>query len=203
MGRGKTLYNFGKKLKEINKKQKENKKIPTSQPLDDLSRILHINCQAPKMWEVNHPEKRLIKGVEPHEILSYIKTVNDVDNALKKALHLGLIANSETEEMRYTLNKILKNIDVKPYFIEGLKVKNEEEILLSNGRIIRPDRLVFREDEVTIIDYKTGQENSTHKEQILKYKTEIENMGYKVKLSFNLYQRKIYKIDACVLWKNL
>ena len=113
--------------------------------------------------------------------------MNDVDEALKKALRLGLIANSETGEMRSTLNIVLKNVDVKPYFTRGLRVKNEEEILLSNGRILRPDRLIFKENEVTIIDYKTGQENNTHKKQILEYKTEIENMGYKVKECLLIY----------------
>ena len=139
------------------------------------------------MWEVNHPEKGADKGRRVHEILSYIKTVNDLDDGLKKALRTGLITNSEAGEMRSTLNIVLKNIDIKPYFTEGLRVKNEEEILLSSGRIIRPDRLIFKKNEVTIIDYKTGLENNTHKKQILEYKTEIENMGHKVKECLLVY----------------
>ena len=184
---GKTQYSFGKKVKEPNNKQKENKKFPTSHPVEDLSKILRISRQAPKMWEVNQPEKEADKGRRVHEILSYIKTVNDVDDALKKALRLGLITNSEVREMRSTLNIVLKNVDMRPYFAQGLRVKNEEEILLSNGRILRPDRLIFKENEVTIIDYKTGLENNTHKKQILEYKTEIENMGYKVKECLFVY----------------
>ncbi len=184
---GKTQYNFGKTVKAANKKQKENKKIPTSQPVEDLSKILHINRQAPKMWEVIHPEKGADKGRRVHEILSYIKTVNDLDDALKKALRLGLITNSEGGEMRSLLSVVLKSVEMKPYFAQGLRVKNEEEILLSNGRILRPDRLIFKENEVTIIDYKTGLENNTHKKQILEYKTEIENMGYKVKECLLVY----------------
>ena len=66
-------------------------------------------------------------------------------------------------------------------------MKNEEEILLSNGRVLRPDRLIFEENKVTIIDYKTGLKNITHKKQILEYKTEIENMGYKVKECLLVY----------------
>lgn len=184
---GKTQYNFGKKVNETNNKQKENKKFPTSKPIEDLSKILRISRQAPKMWEVNQPEKGADKGRRVHEILSYIKTVNDVDDAVKKALRQGLIANSEVGEMRSTLNIVLKNVDMKPYFAHGLKVKNEEEILLSNGRIIRPDRLIFKKNEVTIIDYKTGLENNAHKKQILEYKTEIENMGYRVKECLFVY----------------
>ena len=184
---GKTQYCFGKTVKAANNKQKENKKIPKSQPIEDLSKILHINRRAPKMWEVSHPEKGADKGRRVHEILSYIKTENDLDDALKKALRLGLIANSEAGEMRSLLNVVLKSVKMKPYFAQGLRVKNEEEILLSNGRILRPDRLIFEENEVTIIDYKTGLENNTHKKQILEYKTEVEKMGYKVKECLLVY----------------
>lgn len=177
---GKSQYNFGKTVRAVNNKQKENKQIPTSQPVKDLSKILQINRQAPKMWEVNHPKKDADKGRIVHEILSYIETINDLDDALKKALRMGLITNSEEGEMRSLLNIVLKNVKIRPYFAEGLRVKNEEEILLSNGNILRPDRLIIKENEVTIIDYKTGLENNADKKQILEYKTEIENMGYKV-----------------------
>ena len=100
------------------------------------------------MWEVNHPEKGADKGRRLHEILSYIKTTNDLDDALKKALRLGLIANSEAGEMRSLLNVVLKSVKMKPYFAQGLRVKNEEEILLSNGRVLRPDRLIFEENNL-------------------------------------------------------
>ena len=184
---GKTQYSFGKKVKKTNDKQKENKKIPLSQPIEDLSKILHVNRQAPKMWEVNQPEKGTDKGRRVHEILSYIKSANDLDDALKKALRLGLIVNCEKKEMRSLLNLVLRNVEIRPYFTQGLRVKNEEEILLGNGRVLRPDRLVFEKNKISIIDYKTGQENNTHIEQILEYKAEIENMGYEVKECLLVY----------------
>ena len=61
------------------------------------------------MWEVNHPEKGADKGRRVHEILSYIKTVNDVDDALKGSP--GLNCQSEEGEMRSLLNIVLKNVD--------------------------------------------------------------------------------------------
>ena len=184
---GKTLYCFGKKVKAPNNKQKESNAIPISQPVEDLTKILHINRRAPKMWEVNHPEKGTEKGRRVHEILSYINTANDLNDALKKALRFGFLVNDEIKEMRSLLNMVLKNVEIKPYFAHGLRVKNEKEIILSNGRILRPDRLIFKKNEVTIIDYKTGQENKTHEEQILEYKTEIEKMGYWVKECILIY----------------
>jgi CRISPR/Cas system-associated exonuclease Cas4 (RecB family) len=89
--------------------------------------------------------------------------------------------------MRNLLEMTLQNSEVKTYFAQGLKVKNEEEILLKNGEVLRPDRLVFEGNDVSIIDYKTGEANATHQEQILGYKLYIEQMGYKVKKCVLVY----------------
>ena len=43
----------------------------------------------------------------------------------------------------------------------GFEGKNEEEILFGNGRILRPDRLIFKENEVSIIDYKLARKQYT------------------------------------------
>lgn len=68
---------------------------------------------------------------------------------------------------------------MKAYFAPNLKVKNEEEILLGDAKVIRPDRLVFEGEKITIIDYKTGRALPEHKRQIEKYKNALEAMGYK------------------------
>jgi ATP-dependent exoDNAse (exonuclease V) beta subunit len=178
---GKTQYSFGEKVKASPKKRAENKHIQLAQPVEDISKVLRISRQAPKMWEVENPEKGADKGRKVHEILSYIKTTEDLNAALKRALRQGLIANSEEAEMRSLLEMTLQNKELQAYFAHGLKVKNEEEILLKNGDVLRPDRLVFEGNDVSIIDYKTGEANATHQEQILGYKLYIEQMGYKVK----------------------
>jgi len=67
------------------------------------------------------------------------------------------------------------------YFYPGLTVKNEEDILLRNAKVLRPDRLVFDGEGVTVIDYKTGRVLDQHTEQVLSYKSTLEEMGYQVK----------------------
>lgn len=178
---GKKQYSFGDKVQVPIKKTTKNKNIQLAQPIEDISKILRISRQAPKMWNVDNPEIGADKGRKIHELLSYIKTTKEIDTALKRALRQGLIANSEEAEMRNLLEMTIENPEVKIYFAEGLKVKNEEEILLKNGSVLRPDRLVLNRNEVSIIDYKTGQLNTAHRTQILGYQSHIEQMGYKVK----------------------
>ena len=176
----KTVYTFGDAVKYKAKERAKNKYIKAIPPINNLSEILKITRQAPKMWEVENPEKGADKGRKVHEILSYILVKEDLDSAFKKALREGLIVNSELPELRSLLERVLNHKELQTYFSEGLKVKNEEDILLANGKVIRPDRLVFGELGITIIDYKTGEPLQSHEEQILGYSAHIKQMGYSV-----------------------
>ena len=176
----KTVYSFGSPHKYQAKERSKNKYIKVVEPINTLSNILKITRQAPKMWEVENPEKGADKGRKVHEILSYILVKEDLDSALEKALREGLIVNSENAELRILLERVLNHNDLLAYFAKGLKVKNEEDILLANGKVIRPDRLVFGDNGITIIDYKTGEPLQSHEEQILNYSRHIKEMGYAV-----------------------
>lgn len=176
----KDMYTFGSPVAYHSKPRPKNTNLEVSAPLKDLSKVLKISRQAPRMWEVDHPEKRADKGRKIHEVLSYIKVESDLNSALEKALREGFLSNNELKEVHYLLQQTLHHPKLKKYFSVGLKVKNEEDILLENGKVIRPDRLVFMPDGITIIDYKTGAPLTSHEEQILTYRSHIVSMGYPV-----------------------
>jgi len=69
---------------------------------------------------------------------------------------------------------IIKNKNTKKFFEEGLNVFTEKEIVSINGRVIRLDRLIIKDDEVWIVDFKSSEEDSfDHIEQIKNYKLAI------------------------------
>jgi len=177
---GQSLYSFGEKVKSKQKALRKNQTIKRVDAIEDISKVVRISKMAPKMWDVDAPEKGSDKGKKVHELLSYINDARDLESALEKGLRKGLISKSETPELRTLLERVLNDKDLKKYFVEGLKIKNEEDILRPKGEVLRPDRLVFDGNSVTIIDYKTGEEIESHKDQILGYKSIIEDMGYEV-----------------------
>ncbi len=69
---------------------------------------------------------------------------------------------------------IIKNKNTKKFFEEGLNVFTEKEIVTINGRVIRLDRLIIKDDEVWIVDFKSSEEDSfDHIEQIKNYKLAV------------------------------
>lgn len=130
-----------------------------------------------KNSEINEMAKQ--KGILLHYILSKIKLANDIDKALRSSLIEGIITDAEQNELRKLLNELINLPNLSPYFTSNYQTKLECELLTENGELLRPDRIAISEKEVCIIDYKTGQENSTkYIKQMTAYETALRQMGY-------------------------
>jgi ATP-dependent exoDNAse (exonuclease V) beta subunit len=132
------------------------------------------------MWGT-HQQKAIEYGNVVHEILSFVRTKNDVDLAITKAIESGMIAFNQKEIVFKTINEIVNYPQLSVFFEEGNEVLNEQTIIQKEGKIIKPDRMVVTKDkEVFLLDYKTGLHNSKYQLQLEKYQNAIELMGYKV-----------------------
>ena len=59
------------------------------------------------------------------------------------------------------------------------QVLNETDILIGKGHTKRPDRVIIKGKQVTVIDYKFGQKQlRTHQQQVQEYLQLIRKMGY-------------------------
>ncbi|MDR6969440.1 ATP-dependent exoDNAse (exonuclease V) beta subunit [Flavobacterium arsenatis] len=139
------------------------------------------------MWGT-HQQKAIEYGNVLHEILSFIKTKNDVPLAIQKAIENGLITISQEEIVRQTIDEIVNHHDLEIYFSEGNKILNEQTIIQKEGQIVKPDRMVLtKNNEVLLLDYKTGIHNRKYQLQLENYQSAIEKMGYKVSKKALIY----------------
>ena len=112
-------------------------------------------------------------------LLSRITTVKDVNRILNDVASSGLIETSDKEKLSATLHEIVNHPQAKSFFIEGVKVRKEAEILLENGNVLRPDRVIIDEDHAIVIDYKTGKIRESHAGQLNEYESYLKEMGFK------------------------
>lgn len=126
-------------------------------------------------------------GILIHQVLSYMKTSGDKDAAVAKILSEGMITEEQKEKIYNHLEKILNNTDIRMWFSPENKVKAETDILLPDGRLLRPDRVIIKDKEAIVIDYKTGIEKEEHKRQLIKYAETLIQMGYSTVSKFLLY----------------
>ncbi|MFA6643607.1 MAG: UvrD-helicase domain-containing protein [Bacteroidales bacterium] len=118
-------------------------------------------------------------GTLMHKIVSDIKTISDIPQAVQKKLFEGEINESEMEKITNDLTDYLSVPLVSDWYSGKYDVLNEAQILHPQKGFSRPDRVMISQDEVIIVDYKFGEsEESKYKRQVQRYVKSIEEMGY-------------------------
>ncbi|MBO7464223.1 MAG: PD-(D/E)XK nuclease family protein, partial [Bacteroidales bacterium] len=120
-------------------------------------------------------------GTIVHQYLSQMYRREDVDVLCKTVNKSEALKPGE----RDFLLRLLANIREQPeadclFGDEGTFVRNEVEILLPGKIMFRLDRLLIKGKNVRLIDYKTGQWDESHENQLKGYIDGLRQIGYNV-----------------------
>ncbi|WP_053990505.1 exodeoxyribonuclease V subunit beta [Mangrovimonas sp. TPBH4] len=175
-------YSFGTPQRQSKKppleEQNNTQEEFISTPREDHS--LKILTKAGLLWETEQ-ERAIEKGNLVHDIMAMVNTLDDVDFALGQFLDTGKLNPKQHKELKPIILNIINHQSLKPYFAPDLEVYNERDIITKQGDIVRPDRVTINsQNQATIIDYKTGTETSSHRQQLVGYQKVLEEMGFQV-----------------------
>lgn len=163
----------------------------------DWRKNILISTSAPEVWDINDPERNKDWGNLIHYIFSKIENHKQYPEAINQLIESGVILKEQKQKFTDYVQSVITLDDIKPYFEEGLIIKNEADILLANGQSIRPDRIVFEKERTIILDYKTGKPEKSHHIQIKKYGTILKEMGYaSVKLKLVYLNKKVKLVEV-------
>lgn len=115
-----------------------------------------------------------------HHIFEYIKYADDVADAVREVVNEGFIEADKAETYERAVAKfIAKQPD---WFSKRWTVLTEQSIMLANGEIRRPDRILESDNEVIVIDYKfTSHHNPEYNQQVGVYVDSLQKLtGKKV-----------------------
>ncbi|HBK84246.1 MAG TPA: hypothetical protein DDZ41_11755 [Flavobacterium sp.] len=180
------------------------KKSPTDEilkGLDEIKVVQHkMNSSAIKiaqrealMWGSMQSEA-IAFGNTLHEIMSNIKTSDDVTFATQIALEKGLISPSQKSTIESKIIAIVTHANLKMHFMKDAKIYNETRILDTNKKSYIPDRVSIVNNKAFLLDYKTGIPRETHKTQLLQYELLLQKMGYYVQEKSLVYLGEDLKI---------
>ncbi|WP_147677695.1 UvrD-helicase domain-containing protein [Algibacter pacificus] len=139
------------------------------------------------LWNTNQ-EEAIEKGNLIHDIMSHIKTKDDVDKVIQDYITTSIITPKQATELKPLVLDIVNHPKLKTFFTKNNTIYNERDIITKEGVILRPDRVVINtKNEATILDYKTGAENKKHEQQLQLYQNILESMDFKVNNKFLIY----------------
>jgi len=139
-----------------------------------------------QLWGTERAEAMQFGNVL-HYALSLISSRDDLEKTLHQLVAEGHLKSRETGRMRELVSQVVDHPRLTPYFNSGLQVFNEREILTKNGLVLRPDRIVFRKEGATVLDYKTGSPKAEHRIQVQAYREAVAESGYSVESAILVY----------------
>ena len=142
-------------------------------------KLNNLSLSAPERWEENESVEKQTWGVQLHAVMANINTRSDIDNALDYGKKMLNITPEETEVLAQKIRKLFTINQFSMWFKEGVHAYNEKDIITSQGKSLRPDRVVLSEQETSIIDYKTGHFHPSYLKQLNNYAQALMEMGYK------------------------
>jgi ATP-dependent exoDNAse (exonuclease V) beta subunit len=138
------------------------------------------------------------QGIVLHELMSSIHHRAEISPAIDNAVTSGVITQNQREIMSGKLQRIVDHPSLSKYYQQGISSRTESELVTSTGEILRPDRVVFFENETVVIDYKTGKENNKkYFAQLDNYAAALASMGY-----LNIKKLLVYVDEPSVVHVN-
>ncbi len=141
---------------------------------------IYMVANSSKLWETAQG-KAIEYGNLVHEMLSKIVVKEDVEKVVQHYLQQGFLNSEKTKKLKKLFFDVVCHPKLKNYYSDEVVVFNEQEIVSKDNHIFIPDRLVFNsENEVIIIDYKTGKPAKEYHQQLISYQDLLTSMGLKV-----------------------
>lgn len=130
------------------------------------------------LTQSNYLSNEMQFGLQFHLLMSRIESVEDIPNVLNTGIQEGEIEFKNANELSIKLIDLFNSSDYISLFEGKKEVLNEQTILVDATTTLRPDKIIIKENETIIIDYKTGIPSAKDLKQINQYKSTLELMGY-------------------------
>ncbi|WP_150451655.1 UvrD-helicase domain-containing protein [Arenibacter lacus] len=149
------------------------------------------------LWDTTR-ETAINKGNLVHLIMGQINGKEDIAPAVTGAVKNGSLSQDDEPEILEKVTGIVMHPKLSRYYGKDLEIRNEQEILTQDGKILRPDRIVLNGKQATIIDYKTGMKNEAYHQQLYVYAAALEGMGYEIENKILVYINEDIILDFII-----
>jgi len=125
----------------------------------------------------NQKSEKIKNGIIHHYLFERLNHKDNLSSVVRAMVHNGFILLDQESQVLKEAKKILEESRMQNWFDGSWKVINERKIISPKGNL-KPDRVMTKNDETVIIDYKTGSRKKNHEEQMKSYQAVLDQMGY-------------------------
>ncbi len=148
--------------------------------LNSNNQRMRIRLHSKDYFQITGSQRgeRINRGTLMHKIFEKIKTVKDIEPAIRQMISSGELRIQEGSEFSEKIGALLTQYPFSDWFSDEWKVLNERDILRPAESKHRPDRVLIKGSSVVVIDYKTGEKSDKDIRQMKGYLADLKKMGY-------------------------
>ncbi|HLW30263.1 MAG TPA: UvrD-helicase domain-containing protein [Brumimicrobium sp.] len=183
--------NFGTESK-LSDSEKESGDEGTNFIPKDLSDFLwfpELSLQDEEALEKEAFNEEQQFGNALHLVLSEMKKDTDIDEVIARMKFTGEIESKWETEIKKTAQETLALLAKQPFVQNAEKVLAEQDILINEKEVKRPDKLYILKDKSVVVDFKTGEPLNSHKSQVSNYCKQLTDMGFEETEGYLMYTR--------------
>jgi ATP-dependent exoDNAse (exonuclease V) beta subunit len=175
----KNHYEWGTPVKVSLEERKKTESTGIEKPVQYFNlNAIKIAQREAILWESKQGDA-IAYGTLLHKIAAYIYTADDLTKALSIALQNGWITHPQQPHFKELFTNLLQEKTLAPYFDKNHIVFNERSLLLPKKGSVKPDKMVIDLNQnVYLLDYKTGNPEPKHHQQINAYADALTASGY-------------------------
>lgn len=126
-------------------------------------------------------------GSMVHRLLAQLTHIEDLPTVLADFQTKEEATPAEITQLEQQLTALFQHPQVKDWFSSAWQVKSEAAILAPNGKVLRPDRVLVKEAQAVVLDFKTGEKHNHHTQQVQTYMHLLSAMGHAQVTGYLLY----------------
>ena len=118
-------------------------------------------------------------GNQLHFLLSAINSINEIESILEKFTKENFIEKEFESRLKMDLISIFENHNYKNLLEDNISVLSEQKIITSNFETKVPDKIIYKKNEIIVVDFKTGLKSKKHIKQVSEYVRVLSQMELK------------------------
>jgi len=126
-------------------------------------------------------------GNQLHLLLAQLNKFEEIDDVIGELRKNDLLEKEFIGDIKSAAQTIFEITEYRDMIYNADKILSEQDILLDEKQTQRPDKLIFRDGIVNVIDFKTGKPLKKHQSQVMSYVNVLKTMGYSKVSGFLLY----------------
>lgn len=157
---------------------------------------IKVKVQADLLWS-DATTGKIDAGNLLHELLRQVKHIGDEEAVIRKLKTDAWLSVEQTDEISRQLKSIIYHPELNSYFQPDITVFNERSLIRHDSKTRIPDRVIVKNDRAVILDYKTGKEKDSYRQQVNEYAQWLSEAGFVVEKKL-IYYTAINKLEEVI-----